>query len=57
VLNRVRHPSYPNSVCGVVYQGSHRRTGCQFTFTCDGSIRPYVEPGAWARASQIAARP
>ncbi|HZG45959.1 MAG TPA: cell wall hydrolase [Allosphingosinicella sp.] len=55
VLNRVRHPFYPNSVCGVVYQGSHRRTGCQFTFTCDGSIRPYVEPGAWARASQIAA--
>ncbi len=54
VLNRVRHPAYPNSVCGVVYQGSHRRTGCQFTFTCDGSIRPYVEPGAWARAQQIA---
>jgi hypothetical protein len=54
VLNRVRHPAYPNSVCGVVYQGSHRRTGCQFTFTCDGSIRPYVEPRAWARAQQIA---
>jgi spore germination cell wall hydrolase CwlJ-like protein len=55
VLNRVRHPSYPNSVCGVVYQGSNRRTGCQFTFTCDGSIRPYVEPAAWARAQGIAA--
>lgn len=39
VLNRARHPAYPNSVCGVVYQGSHRRTGCQFTFTCDGSLR------------------
>jgi hypothetical protein len=55
VLNRVRHPSYPNSVCGVVYQGSTRRTGCQFTFTCDGSMRSYVEPYAWARAQQIAA--
>jgi hypothetical protein len=55
VLNRVRHPSYPNSVCGVVYQGSHRRTGCQFTFTCDGSIRPHVHAGSWARAQQIAA--
>ena len=55
VLNRVRHPSYPNSVCGVVYQGSHRRTGCQFTFTCDGSIRPHVEAGSWARAERIAA--
>jgi hypothetical protein len=55
VLNRVRHPSYPNSVCGVVYQGSHRRTGCQFTFTCDGSIGSYIDGSAWARAQRIAA--
>lgn len=55
VLNRVRHASYPNSVCGVVYQGSHLRTGCQFTFTCDGSLgrRPAIY--AWARARRIAA--
>lgn len=39
VLNRVRHPSFPNSVCGVVFQGSERATGCQFTFTCDGSMQ------------------
>ncbi|MDG2003148.1 MAG: cell wall hydrolase [Novosphingobium sp.] len=38
VLNRVAHPSYPGSICGVVYQGSERRTGCQFSFTCDGSL-------------------
>ncbi|MFN5901342.1 MAG: cell wall hydrolase, partial [Novosphingobium sp.] len=38
VLNRVAHPSYPNTVCGVVYQGSERTTGCQFSFTCDGSL-------------------
>jgi len=37
VLNRVRHPAWPNSVCGVVYQGPMRAGGgCQFTFTCDG---------------------
>lgn len=54
VLNRVRHPSYPNSVCGVVYQGSQRRTGCQFTFTCDGSMGRYIEAGAWARAESVA---
>jgi len=54
VLNRVRHPSYPSSVCGVVYQGSHRTTGCQFTFTCDGSIGAGVQPYAWARAREIA---
>jgi hypothetical protein len=38
ILNRVRHPAYPSTVCGVVFQGSERRTGCQFSYTCDGSI-------------------
>jgi len=55
VLNRVRHPAYPNSVCAVVYQGSERATGCQFTFTCDGSLGGEVEPYAWERARRIAA--
>jgi hypothetical protein len=54
VLNRVRHPAYPNSVCGVVYQGSERVTGCQFTFTCDGSLGRAIEPYAWDRARRIA---
>ncbi len=35
----MRSPDYPKSVCGVVFQGSARRTGCQFTFTCDGALR------------------
>ena len=55
VLNRVRHPAYPNSVCGVVYQGAERSTGCQFTFTCDGSAGAAIEPYAWDRARRIAA--
>jgi hypothetical protein len=54
VLNRVRHPAFPKSVCGVVYQGSKRRTGCQFSFTCDGSLGARREPAAWARARRIA---
>ena len=55
VLNRVRHPNYPNSVCGVVFQGSHRTTGCQFSFTCDGSMGRIVNQDAWDRAQRIAA--
>ncbi|HEX8231946.1 MAG TPA: cell wall hydrolase [Caulobacteraceae bacterium] len=39
VVNRVRDPNFPNTVCGVVYQGWQRKTGCQFTFACDGSLR------------------
>ena len=54
VLNRVRHPAYPNSVCGVVFQGSNRTTGCQFTFTCDGAMGRPPEATDWARARQIA---
>jgi len=56
VLNRVRHPSWPNSVCGVVYQGPMRAGGgCQFTFTCDGSLARTPVPTLWARARQYAA--
>lgn len=54
VLNRVRHPAYPKSVCGVVYQGAARATGCQFSFTCDGALRYAPEPGLWAQAQQVA---
>lgn len=55
VLNRVRHPAFPNSVCGVVYEGSTRITGCQFTFTCDGSMVRAPMPALWNRARQVAA--
>jgi hypothetical protein len=54
VLNRVRNPAFPGSVCGVVYQGSLRSTGCQFSFTCDGSLARRREPGAWEHAQGIA---
>jgi len=54
VLNRVRHPAFPSSVCGVVYQGSTRATGCQFTFTCDGSLLRRPNAVSWTRARQIA---
>ncbi len=50
VLNRVRHPAYPNTVCGVVFQGSERATGCQFTFTCDGALARRYSTAAWERA-------
>ena len=54
VLNRVRHPAFPASVCAVVYQGSTRATGCQFTFTCDGSLNRRPDVAGWARAKKIA---
>lgn len=54
VLNRVAHPSYPDTVCGVVYQGSERSTGCQFSFTCDGSLARRPVQLFWQRAEGVA---
>jgi spore germination cell wall hydrolase CwlJ-like protein len=56
VLNRVRHPAFPKSVCGVVFQGAGLRAGCQFSFTCDGSMRGRVNPIAWDRARDVASK-
>jgi spore germination cell wall hydrolase CwlJ-like protein len=56
ILNRMRHPGYPASVCGVVYQGSDRPTGCQFTFTCDGSLARPPIPSLWTQAQKIASQ-
>ena len=55
VLNRVRHPAYPKSVCRVVFQGSERTTGCQFTFTCDGALARVMSETAWRDARLRAA--
>ena len=56
VLNRVRHPAYPGSVCGVVYQGPMRAGGgCPFTFTCDGSLAFSPRGEDWLRARRLAA--
>ncbi|RYI36162.1 MAG: cell wall hydrolase, partial [Acetobacteraceae bacterium] len=55
ILNRMRHPAFPKTICGVVFQGQERSTGCQFTFTCDGTmVRRMPSPAAWQRARDIA---
>lgn len=54
VLNRLRHRLYPHTVCGVVFQGAERATGCQFSFTCDGSLTRVPSLAGWTRARNIA---
>lgn len=55
VLNRVRHPAFPSTVCGVVFQGQERTTGCQFTFTCDGALHRIPSDASWKHAIAISA--
>jgi hypothetical protein len=55
VLNRVRSQLWPNTVCGVVYQGSERTDyKCQFTFSCDGAMARMPAAAAWVRARRVA---
>jgi spore germination cell wall hydrolase CwlJ-like protein len=56
VLNRVRHPAFPKTVCAVVFQGASIGHGCQFSFACDGSMHDRREPAAWRRAESVASR-
>lgn len=55
VIARTRVPGRPRSICGVVYEGSNRRTGCQFSFTCDGIADRIKDWGSWHEAQRIAA--
>ena len=54
VLNRVKNPSYPDSICGVVYQNKHKRNRCQFSYACDGKKDRINSPEAWKTAQRIA---
>jgi len=54
VLNRARHPAFANSICGVVFEGAERQIGCQFTFTCDGSLSRQYAPSSWDAARKRA---
>lgn len=54
ILNRVGSARYPNSVCGVIRQGTGRKFQCQFTYTCDGYKEVISEPAAWTQVGKIA---
>ncbi|MBW3560400.1 MAG: cell wall hydrolase, partial [Proteobacteria bacterium] len=56
IVNRARHPDFPKSLCGVIYQGAGRGRGCQFSFACDGSMRRRTEAALWDRARAVAER-
>lgn len=56
VLNRVKNPAYPNTICGVVYQNKNKRNRCQFSFACDGISDRIRDKAAWAEAQALARR-
>jgi hypothetical protein len=54
VINRLKNPAYPNTVCGVVYQNKDWRNSCQFSFACDGIRDVVTDRDSWNRAMLIA---
>ncbi|MGE0846281.1 MAG: cell wall hydrolase [Flavobacteriaceae bacterium] len=54
IMNRVENPTYPNTICGVVYQNVKWRNRCQFSFACDGKADRIRDQGAWEIATRIA---
>lgn len=54
IMNRIRSPFYPKTICGVVYQGERNRTGCQFSFTCTGKHNAVKEKEEWTTAVKLA---
>src|SRR6056300_127404 len=54
IMNRVDSASYPDSVCGVIHQGTGRKFACQFTYTCDGRAEVINEADAYEQVGKIA---
>jgi spore germination cell wall hydrolase CwlJ-like protein len=54
IMNRVKSGRFPNSVCGVIHQGTGKKYQCQFTYTCDGIPENIREPRAWERVGKVA---
>ena len=54
IMNRVDSARYPNTLCGVINQGTGRKFACQFTYTCDGNAEVIHEPAAWAKVGKVA---
>lgn len=54
ILNRVDSPRYPNTICGVINQGTGAKYACQFTYTCDGRAEVIAEPRAFERVGKVA---
>jgi spore germination cell wall hydrolase CwlJ-like protein len=56
VLNRLKNPAYPKTICDVVYQNKNKRNRCQFSFACDGIADRINDKRAWSISQALARR-
>lgn len=55
VMNRLGHPGFPDTICGVVKQG-HEQGACQFSWWCDGKSDRANDHESYEIAKDIARR-
>ncbi|MGC8534058.1 MAG: cell wall hydrolase [Rhizomicrobium sp.] len=56
IFHRMRSSFYPNTICGVVFEGAQDKRACQFSFVCNGDMERAKNPHAWAVARLLAAK-
>lgn len=56
ILNRVKSPFFPDTICEVVYQNAEKSNACQFSFACNGKSDRPRRGKAWEQAKTLATR-
>ncbi len=57
VMNRVASSNFPDTVCGVVQDGTDEvRHKCQFSWYCDGKADVVEDKTAWSEATRLASK-
>jgi spore germination cell wall hydrolase CwlJ-like protein len=56
IFHRMRSSQYPNTICGVVFEGAQDKRACQFSFVCNGDMERPKNPHSWAVARLLAAK-
>ena len=54
IVNRAKSARFPDTICGVIRQGTGKKYQCQFTYTCDGHKEVIAEPRAYERVAKVA---
>ena len=53
IINRKNSSYFPNTICGVVSEGSHRRHACQFSYNCDGKLELIYDKKTYGRIVKL----
>ncbi len=53
IINRKNSKTFPDTICRVVSEGSHKRNACQFSYNCDGKLELIHDKRAYRRIAKL----